>query len=144
MTMFKAVFQCGFLLNFVIICSLGAEVVTIDVHAVKKLLSQGHLYIDVRTEEEFKNGHLENAFNIPYMFNTPQGMVKNPNFIDQVVSRCDKEDHLIVGCKSGVRSVYATTDILNAGFKHVLNMGGGYTAWIENGFSFKKPHTNEL
>ncbi|KAI3462352.1 hypothetical protein Pfo_019015 [Paulownia fortunei] len=123
---------------------LGAEVVTIDVQAARNLLNQGHLYLDVRTEEEFKNGHLENALNIPYMFNTPKGMVKNPKFMDQVRSLCGEEDHLVVGCKSGVRSVYATTDLLNAEFKHVYNMGGGYTAWIENGFAVKKPHTEEL
>lgn len=27
----------------------------------------------IRTEEEFKKGHLENALNIPYMFSTPEG-----------------------------------------------------------------------
>ncbi|GKC67992.1 thiosulfate sulfurtransferase 18-like protein, partial [Tanacetum coccineum] len=37
------------------------------------------------------------------------------------------------GCQSGVRSVYATTDLLDAGFKHVYNMGGGYLAWVQNG-----------
>ncbi|GKB05856.1 thiosulfate sulfurtransferase 18-like protein [Tanacetum coccineum] len=37
------------------------------------------------------------------------------------------------GCQSGVRSVYATTDLLDAGLKHVYNMGGGYLAWVQNG-----------
>ncbi|KAL0429988.1 UNVERIFIED_CONTAM: Rhodanese-like domain-containing protein 17 [Sesamum radiatum] len=121
-------------------------VTTIDVHAAAKLLLHHppHLYLDVRTEEEFKNGHLENSFNIPYMFNTSKGMVKNPKFVDQVLSLCSKEDHLIVGCKSGVRSLYATTHLLNSGFKHVYNMGGGYIAWTQNGFDVKKPHTDEL
>ncbi|KAL2527855.1 Rhodanese-like domain-containing protein 19 [Forsythia ovata] len=115
------------------------EVLTVDVHAAKNLINSGHRYLDVRTVEEFENGHVEKAFNIPYMFSTPQGRVKNPKFMEQVLSVCSKEDHLVVGCQSGVRSVYATTDLLKADFKHVCNMGGGYIAWVENGFAVKKP-----
>ncbi|KAH0770981.1 hypothetical protein KY290_014962 [Solanum tuberosum] len=117
----------------------GAEVVTVDVHAARQLIQSGHRYLDVRTEEEFKKGHVDNSLNIPYMFNTPRGRVKNPKFIEQVSSACDKEEKLIVGCQSGVRSLYATTDLLNDDFKHVSNMGGGYLAWVENGFAVNKP-----
>ncbi|XP_049357693.1 thiosulfate sulfurtransferase 18-like isoform X2 [Solanum verrucosum] len=92
----------------------GAEVVTVDVHAARQLIQSGHRYLDVRTEEEFKKGHVDNSLNIPYMFNTPRGRVKNPKFIEQVSSACDKEEKLLVGCQSGVRSLYATTDLLNA------------------------------
>ncbi|XP_059293046.1 thiosulfate sulfurtransferase 18-like [Lycium ferocissimum] len=129
------------LLLFVLLlfCSSGAEVVTIDVHATRHLLRSGHRYLDVRTEEEFKKGHVENSLNIPYMLNTPQGRVKNTKFTEQVSSACDKEDKLIVGCQSGVRSLYATTDLLTAEFKHVSNMGGGYVAWVDNGFAVNKP-----
>ncbi|KAL7255661.1 hypothetical protein ACSBR1_009735 [Camellia fascicularis] len=121
--------------------SKAPEVVTIDVHAAKLLITSGHRYLDVRTEEEFKKGHVdvENALNIPYMFNNPEGRVKNPKFMEQVLSVCKPDDHLVVGCQSGVRSVYATTDLLKVDFKNVCNMGGGYLAWVENGFAVTKP-----
>ncbi|XP_020554862.1 protein HIGH ARSENIC CONTENT 1, mitochondrial-like [Sesamum indicum] len=107
--------------------SSGGEVITVDVLAAKDLLHQAlYRYLDVRTEEEFKNGHVENTFNIPYMFNTPKGRVKNPKFVDQVLAVSGKEDHLLVE------------------FKHVRNMGGGYIAWIGNGFAVKKPNPVEL
>ncbi|GJX52494.1 thiosulfate sulfurtransferase 18-like protein, partial [Tanacetum coccineum] len=66
--------------------------------------------------EEFKKGHVDvkDVINIPNMFNTPEGRVKNPNFLEQVLPLFTKDDHLIVGCQSGVRSVYATTDLLDA------------------------------
>ncbi|GMH06555.1 hypothetical protein Nepgr_008395 [Nepenthes gracilis] len=117
------------------------EIVTVDVHAAQNLVRSGDRYLDVRTEEEFNKGHVDvdNPLNIPYMFNTPGGRVKNPKFLEQVLTVCGKDDHLIVGCQSGVRSVYAATDLLNAGFKHVKNMGGGYKAWVENGLSVKIP-----
>jgi len=49
-----------------------------------------------KTEEEFKKSHVENAVNVPYMFSTPDGRVKNPDFLTQVAAVCNKEDHLVV------------------------------------------------
>ncbi|GFQ05824.1 thiosulfate sulfurtransferase 18 [Phtheirospermum japonicum] len=74
------------------------------------------------------------------MFNTPEGRVKNPKFLDQVLAVCKKEDNLVVGCQSGVRSVYATIDLVDAEFKNVRNMGGGYSAWVGNAFEVTKPN----
>ncbi|KAB1201805.1 Thiosulfate sulfurtransferase 18 [Morella rubra] len=130
-----------FLLLLLIFCSSEAEVVTVDVHGAKDLIKSGYKFLDVRTVEEYKEGHVrtDKIFNIPYMFDTPEGRVKNPKFLEEVSSACDKEDHLVVGCRSGVRSLYATTDLLAAGFKHVSNMGGGHLAWVENGFLVQKP-----
>ncbi|XP_075507925.1 thiosulfate sulfurtransferase 18-like [Primulina tabacum] len=122
--------------------SSNAEIITVDVHAARNLLNSGYLYLDVRTEEEFQNGHMEKAFNVPYMFSTPNGRVENPNFMDQILSTHAREDHLVVGCQSGVRSVYAATDLLDAGFKHAYNMGGGYIAWVKSSFEVKKPNIN--
>ncbi|KAI3794283.1 hypothetical protein L1987_36912 [Smallanthus sonchifolius] len=115
--------------------SSESQIITIDVLKAIDLLRNNYRYLDVRTEEEFKKGHVDfdDVLNIPNMFNTPDGRVKNPNFMEQVLLVCTKDDHLIVGCQSGVRSVDATVDLLGAGFKHVYNMGGGYLAWVQNG-----------
>ncbi|CAL5366187.1 unnamed protein product [Camellia sinensis] len=100
--------------------SKAPEVVTIDVHAAKLLITSGHRYLDVR------------------------GRVKNPKFMEQVLSVCKPDDHLIVGCGSGGRSVSATADLLKADFKNVCNMGGGYLAWVENGFAVTKPSEEKV
>ncbi|PWA43543.1 rhodanese/Cell cycle control phosphatase superfamily protein [Artemisia annua] len=116
-------------------CSSEPEIITIDVHKANLLLRKGeHRFLDVRTTEEFMEGHVDfdDALNIPYMFNAPQGRVRNNKFLEQVLSLCNKDDQLIVGCQAGVRSAYATNVLLKAGFKHVYNMGGGYLAWVEN------------
>ncbi|KAK2408857.1 hypothetical protein P8452_70537 [Trifolium repens] len=119
--------------------SSETEVVTIDVLATKSLIETTHVYLDVRTVEEFQKGHVdaEKVINIAYMFNTPEGRVKNPEFLKEVSSLCKKEDHLIVGCQSGVRSVYATIDLLAEGYKDVSNMGGGYLDWVKKEFPVK-------
>ncbi|KAK9071447.1 hypothetical protein SSX86_010016 [Deinandra increscens subsp. villosa] len=116
-------------------CSSEPDLITIDVHRANRLLGDGeYRYLDVRTLEEFMKGHVDfdGALNIPYMFDTHQGRVKNGNFLEQVLSLCNKADHLVVGCQAGIRSVYASNVLLEAGFKHVYNMGGGYLAWVEN------------
>ncbi|KAK6946417.1 Rhodanese-like domain [Dillenia turbinata] len=108
------------------------DVVAVDVHKAKDLLSSGHLYLDVRTVDEFNKSHIENALNVPYIFITQEGREKNPDFIAQVSSICKKDHHLVVGCQSGGRSSCACVDLLNAGFKHVTNMEGGYSSWVDN------------
>ncbi|KAJ6997033.1 hypothetical protein NC653_013570 [Populus alba x Populus x berolinensis] len=147
----RRVKDCALLRVYIlIVCGLsqGAEVVTIDVKATKGLLESGYTYLDVRTVEEYNKGHVdgEKILNIPYMFNTPEGRVKNPNFLKEVSGVCKEEDKLLVGCQSGVRSLYATADLLSAGFRDVSNVGGGYLAWTENVFPVKieKEERDEL
>ncbi|KAK7262967.1 hypothetical protein RJT34_30550 [Clitoria ternatea] len=119
--------------------SPGPEIVTVDVLAAKSMIQTSHVYLDVRTVEEFNKGHVdaEKIINIPYMFNTPEGRVKNPEFLKEVSSVCTKDDNIIVGCQSGVRSVYATVDLLGEGYKDVNNMSGGYLDWVKNQFPVK-------
>ncbi|KAL8194114.1 hypothetical protein R6Q57_026356 [Mikania cordata] len=127
--------------------SSESPIITIDVLKANDLLhTSNYRYLDVRTEEEFKKGHVDfkDVLNIPNMFNTPEGRVKNPNFLEQVMQACTKDDHLIVGCQSGVRSVYATVDLLGVGFKHVYNMGGGYLAWVQNGLPVAVVTTGDI
>ncbi|AEC06695.1 Rhodanese/Cell cycle control phosphatase superfamily protein [Arabidopsis thaliana] len=118
------------------------KVITIDVNQAQKLLDSGYTFLDVRTVEEFKKGHVdsENVFNVPYWLYTPQGQEINPNFLKHVSSLCNQTDHLILGCKSGVRSLHATKFLVSSGFKTVRNMDGGYIAWVNKRFPVKVEH----
>ncbi|KAK7406825.1 hypothetical protein VNO78_08459 [Psophocarpus tetragonolobus] len=135
----------AFFLFLFVLCGSAAKVVTVDVRAAKGLLQTGCIYLDVRTVEEFEKGHVDavNILNIPYMVNTPKGKVKNPNFLKEVSSACNKEDHLIVGCQSGVRSQCATSDLLSDGFNNVKDMTGGYVDWVRNKFPVNIPLAKE-
>ncbi|KAK4774542.1 hypothetical protein SAY86_009477 [Trapa natans] len=111
------------------------DVATVDVHTARGLLSTDHIYLDVRTEEEFNRSHVEGALNVPFVFITSEGMKKNPDFLSKVASICNKEDRLVVGCHSGGRSIMACVDLVNAGYTGVRNMGGGYCKWVDAGFA---------
>ncbi|KAM6548608.1 hypothetical protein CsatB_020284 [Cannabis sativa] len=115
------------------------DVVTIDVYTAKGLLSIGHRYLDVRTVEEFNKSHVEGALNVPYMFITQEGKVKNPEFLSQASAVCKKDDHLVVGCNSGGRSLRACVELLNDGYENVNNMEGGYSKWVDSGLAGDKP-----
>ncbi|KAF8112653.1 hypothetical protein N665_0062s0006 [Sinapis alba] len=115
------------------------EDITIDVSQAYKLLHHGYTFLDVRTVEEFEKGHVdsEKVFNVPYWFYTPHGQVNNLSFLKHVTSLFNQTDHVVVGCKSGVRSLYATRFLVSSGFKSVRNMDGGYIAWMEKRFPVK-------
>jgi rhodanese-related sulfurtransferase len=86
------------------------------------------VYIDVRTEPEFQNGHPAKAVNIPVVFPDPARgqMVPNPDFLRVVEGKFAKEKKIIVGCQAGGRSQYAAELLTQAGFKDVSNMQGGF------------------
>ena len=85
------------------------------------------VYIDVRTEREFSNGHPQGAINIPVAFPDPaRGMVMNPDFVKVVESHVPKEKKIIVGCQAGPRSNAAAGLLQQAGFQDISNMLGGF------------------
>ncbi|MCD7453681.1 Thiosulfate:glutathione sulfurtransferase [Datura stramonium] len=98
------------------------DVSHVDVITAKDLLSSCHTYLDVRTVEEYNKGHIDKAINIPYMFLTEQGLFLGFTFI------------IFVGCNSGGRGLRACADLINAGYKDVRNLEGGYSAWVDNEF----------
>ncbi|KAL6629670.1 hypothetical protein ACP70R_029435 [Stipagrostis hirtigluma subsp. patula] len=105
---------------------------TVDAEEACALLSSAtHQYLDVRMWEDFEKGHVAGARNVPYYLSvTPHGKEKNPHFVEQVAALYHKDDRLIVGCRSGIRSKLATADLLNAGFKNVRNLEGGYLSLL--------------
>jgi rhodanese-related sulfurtransferase len=85
------------------------------------------VYIDVRTEREFTNGHPQGAVNIPVALPDPgRGMVINEDFIRVVEANFSRDKKIVVGCQAGPRSSTAAGLLQQAGFQDVSNMLGGY------------------
>uniref|UniRef100_K3YWJ1 Rhodanese domain-containing protein n=1 Tax=Setaria italica TaxID=4555 RepID=K3YWJ1_SETIT len=98
----------------------AAAIPMVDADEACALLSAAtHQYLDVRMWEDFDKGHVAGARNVPYYLSvTPHGKEKNPHFVEQVSALYPNDQHLIVGCRSGIRSKLATADLLAAGFKN--------------------------
>jgi thioredoxin 1 len=77
------------------------------------------ILLDVRTPEEFLNGHLLQARNIDW----------NENDFEQQISEIDKSQSIFVYCLSGGRSAAAAEKMRSDGFKHVYELEGGLMKW---------------
>lgn len=87
----------------------------------------GAVYIDVRTVEEFAEGHPEGAVNIPIAFHDPaQGMVYNHEFVEVVERHYAKDRKLLLGCKAGPRSNSAANLLEQTGYQDVASVMGGF------------------
>lgn len=86
----------------------------------KKLNKKKVVVLDVRTTQEFSEGHLPSAVNIDVMDSVA--------FVQQI-SKLKKGKTYLVYCKSGRRSSKAATMMEQQGFRHIWNMEGGITAW---------------
>ena len=102
----------------------------INVEQAKQILDsdKNAIYIDVRTEGEFLNGHVPKAFNIPVVFPDPatRQMKPNPDFVKVVSAHFAKNKRIIVGCQMGGRSQLAAQILGQEGFEAVSNMQGGF------------------
>jgi len=79
--------------------------------------------IDVRTPEEFNEGHIKNAKNIDFL---------SPSFTKEI-SGLDKEKPVYIYCRSGNRSGKSVKDFLNAGFTEVYDLEVGIVGWKSQG-----------
>jgi rhodanese-related sulfurtransferase len=86
------------------------------------------VYIDVRTEQEFQNGHVPKSINIPVVWPDPstRQMKPNPDFVRTVSAQFTKDRKIILGCQAGGRSQFAAELLVQDGFQDVTNMQGGF------------------
>lgn len=91
-----------------------------------KMTQEGFTYVDVRTEDEFAEGHPEGAVNVPLLLTGGGGMVPNPDFLATLEKAFAKDAPLIVGCKAGGRSAKAAAVLEGAGFTRVLDQKAGW------------------
>lgn len=89
----------------------------VNVDEAKGLIEQGITVVDVRTPQEFAEGHIPGAKLIPL-----QELETRLNEFSQ------DEKYLIV-CRSGNRSAQASEILVQNGMKQIYNMTGGMNEW---------------
>ena len=104
-------------------CKKNIDVITAD--KAKKLFDAGDwLFLDVRTEKEYKKG------NIPHSVHIQRGVLEFK--IDKKVP--DKSTKLILYCKSGSRATLSSCAMKKLGYQKVVMMDGGWKEWIKKGY----------
>lgn len=94
--------------------------------AAALLEDEGYVYLDVRSIPEFDEGHAVGAYNIPLLHATPSGMRPNGDFMSVVAAVFPKDSKLVLGCRSGNRSLRAAHALLAEGFEHVVDQRAGH------------------
>ena len=75
---------------------------------------KGYILVDVRTPEEYSEGHIPGAINIP-----------NETIADKVPEELpDKNQLIFVYCRSGRRSKEASGKLAAMGFSNIVEIGG--------------------
>ena len=74
----------------------------------------GYIILDVRTPEEFAEKHIPNAINIP---NETIGT-------DEISALPDKDQLIMVYCRSGRRSKEAAEKLVKLGYTNIVELGG--------------------
>ena len=107
--------------GFVLInaCSSNAQNAAALAAFEAKIVQPNVQLVDVRTPQEFANGHLENARNINY---------NDPKFKENI-ALLDKSKPIAVYCGVGGRSGKASKILVELGFKDITDLVGGITAW---------------
>ena len=82
---------------------------------------EDYIILDVRTQDEYNDGHLEKA------------QLISVDTIEHVLDILPKDKPIIVYCQGGIRSRRAAEILVSNGFDPVYDMGG-ITDWIDEGY----------
>jgi len=106
---------------FFLNCQAQSKMQTVNAKAFSEKLkiTKTPQLLDVRTPEEFKEGHIKNAINVNW---------EGENFADKV-KKYNKAKPIFVYCQVGARSAQATFKLFELGFKEIYNLEGGFEKW---------------
>ncbi len=91
----------------------------LDPESFKNEMKGDYMLVDVRTPQEFSQGHIKGAVNIP--------LDTLPGNLEKLKSNEDRK--LLVYCLSGARSMSAATFLDKQGVGNIFNLIGGISAW---------------
>lgn len=93
---------------------LNKEDITLE--ELKQKLEKGCIVIDVRSPQEYKEGHIQGSISIPEyeILKRINKYVKNKN------------EEIVVYCQSGYRSKKAQKELQKQGYTNVFNLYNGF------------------
>lgn len=114
-------FYLVLLFTSVSLLSQAQRVNKLDPQSFEKKLKEvtDPILIDVRTQNEYAQGHLANALLIDI----------NSNDFKSRANKLDKSKPVFVYCKAGSRSSAAADVLSDLGFNEIYDLNGGIMAW---------------
>lgn len=101
----------------------------VDASAAEKLIKEDKVtVVDVRSLEEYKEGHIAGAKNVDFF---------TEDFAKEL-DKLDKSKPYLVHCASGKRSTSSLKTFEKLGFKNLFHLDGGINAWKDAGKPVEK------
>ncbi|WP_313235289.1 rhodanese-like domain-containing protein [Sporosarcina ureae] len=91
---------------------------TVDLEDIEALQKEGALVMDVREVDEYNEGHIVSAINMPL------SQLQNGERAD-----LDKDQKYVIVCRSGSRSQTASEILFEEGYD-VINVSEGMSTWL--------------
>jgi len=105
----------------------GRGGIPIEVQEAVQLANQQHgIFVDIRPAEQFKNGSIPQARNLPAVD------------LDAKVSSLPKDKPVIVFCDRGRESAKAAAALRKQGYAQAFSLQGGLHSWTEAGLPLSK------
>ena len=90
--------------------------------------NSGVRVLDIRTPEEFGEGHIDGAINIDYL----------ADGFDEGIAKLDKTTPYVVHCASGGRSGKSISKFEASGFEKIYHLKAGFSGWAAEGLPVTK------
>ena len=103
------------------------RIVEVDAREAREL--DGAVWIDVREQDEWDEGHIPGAVHVP------RGNLESR--IEGVVP--DRTKPVVIYCASGARSAFAADSLPALGYEQPVSLAGGFTDWKRNGYEIVLP-----
>ncbi len=96
-------------------CYRGIQNGDITIEELNNKVAQGAILLDVRSNQEYKEGHLQGAINIPDY--------ELRNRVQREIPK--KNQSIVIYCQYGGRSRNAYNMMKNMGYTNICNLSGG-------------------
>ncbi len=106
----------------------ASDMIELSQAAILNDKNYSYIVIDVRSTEEFADGHIPRAINIP--------LSEISSNLDQFHSFTDKE--IVLYCRSGYRANKAAGILSDNGFSKIHHLEGDILGWVKSGLAIEK------
>ncbi|HEY8443466.1 MAG TPA: rhodanese-like domain-containing protein [Clostridia bacterium] len=86
----------------------------VNINEVFDLMTNGDYLIDLRSQSEYKEAHLPNSINVPFL--------KISEWVKKNIKNSNARFFLY--CQNGARSVHAAATLRKMGYTNIVDLGG--------------------
>lgn len=116
-----------------LVAAAKARIQEIPVEAAQAAIAQADVLIDVREPDEYRQGHLPGAVNMP------RGLLEFQ--LSGQPALASRDLHMVLYCKTSGRAALAACAMQDMGYLNVQSIIGGFDAWVAAGKSVAQPST---